>query len=104
MSVAALIGAAHERARAILSRERKALDALAAELVAKEMVTAGRLDEILLGAGAKLPPRTVPPGMPAPVVALPPAAGPKPKPAAKPARPAAAATRVIREPRQAPRR
>jgi len=103
MSVAALIGSAHERARAILSRERKALDALAAELVAKEMVTAGRLDEILTGAGAKLRPRTLPPGTPAPVVALPPAARPKPKAAAKPARPAAAATRAVREPSPAPR-
>jgi cell division protease FtsH len=53
--VAALIGSAHDQARAILGRERAALDALAAELVAHEMVTARRLDEVLVKAGAKLP-------------------------------------------------
>ncbi|HZC32813.1 MAG TPA: AAA family ATPase, partial [Candidatus Bathyarchaeia archaeon] len=54
-AVASYISAAHDQARAILSRERAALDALAAELVAHEMVTARRLDEILAQAGAKLP-------------------------------------------------
>jgi cell division protease FtsH len=54
-AVAALISAAHEKARAILSRERAALDALAAELVAHEAATGKRIDEILAEAGAKLP-------------------------------------------------
>ena len=54
-AVAGLIGAAHDRARAILSRERAALDALAAELVAHEMANAARIDEILTAAGAKIP-------------------------------------------------
>jgi cell division protease FtsH len=53
--VARLIRSAHDKARALLSRERKALDALAAELVAHEMVTAAQIDEILTKAGAKLP-------------------------------------------------
>jgi cell division protease FtsH len=53
--VARLIGSAHEQARALLSRERKALDALAAELVAHEAVGAARIDGILKQAGAKLP-------------------------------------------------
>jgi len=55
-AVAELIASAHEKARAILSRERAALDALAAELLANEMVGASRIDEILEAAGAKLPP------------------------------------------------
>jgi cell division protease FtsH len=54
-AVAALIGSAHDQARTLLSRERRALDALAAELVAHEMVTSRRLDEILAQAGARLP-------------------------------------------------
>jgi cell division protease FtsH len=53
--VARLVRSAHDQARALLSRERKALDALAAELVAHEMVTAAQIDEILTKAGAKLP-------------------------------------------------
>jgi cell division protease FtsH len=59
-AVAALISSAHEQARAILSRERAALDALAAELVAHEAVGARRIDEILTAAGAKIP--AAPPG------------------------------------------
>jgi cell division protease FtsH len=54
-AVASYISSAHDQARAILSRERAALDALAAELVAHEMVAARRLDEILAQAGARLP-------------------------------------------------
>jgi cell division protease FtsH len=54
-AVATLIGEAHDRARTLLSRERAALDALAAELVAHEAVGAARIDEILKKAGAKLP-------------------------------------------------
>jgi len=49
---------------AILGRERAALDALAEELVAKEMVSAQRLDEILVKAGATLPPAQPGPGAP----------------------------------------
>jgi cell division protease FtsH len=63
-AVTALIGAAHEQARALLSRERKALDALAAELIAHEAVGAARIDEILKEAGAKLPVITAAPGAP----------------------------------------
>ena len=54
-AVASYLSSAHDQARAILGRERAALDALAAELVAHEVVTAARIDEILTGAGAKLP-------------------------------------------------
>src|SRR4029079_319940 len=63
-AVTALIGAAHEQARALLSRERKALDGLAAELVAHEAVGAAGIDEILKEAGAKLPVITAAPGAP----------------------------------------
>jgi len=63
-AVAELIASAHKRARAILSRDRAALDALAAELVAHEAVGARRIDEILVGAGAKLPPVVEAPGSP----------------------------------------
>jgi cell division protease FtsH len=76
-AVTALIGAAHEQARALLSRERKALDALAAELVAHEAVGAARIDEILIQAGAKLPVVTADPGAPPRVEG----AGPIQKPA-----------------------
>jgi cell division protease FtsH len=58
--VARLIRSAHDQARTLLSRNRKALDALAAELVAHEMVTAAQIDDILKKAGSKLP--AVPPG------------------------------------------
>jgi cell division protease FtsH len=54
-AVATLIGQARDRARALLTSERAALDALAAELVAHEAVGAARIDEILTQAGAKLP-------------------------------------------------
>ena len=86
--VAGLIAAAHDRARATLSRNRAALDALAAELVAHESVTARRLDEILVAAGAKLP--SEPTGS---------AAAPhveRPKTAAKPRVAAARAVRRLR--------
>jgi cell division protease FtsH len=63
-AVTALIGAAHEQARPLLNRERKALDALAAELVAHEAVGAARIDEILTQAGAKLPVVNADPGAP----------------------------------------
>ena len=87
-AVAAYINSAHDQARAILSRERAALDALAAELVAREVVSAARIDEILKQAGAKLP--DVPPGSAtAPRVDQPPQA----------AKPRVAATRTRKEPR-----
>src|SRR6266550_750029 len=54
-AVAAYVGKAHDQARAVLGRERAALDTLAAELVAHEMVTARGIDEILAKAGARLP-------------------------------------------------
>jgi cell division protease FtsH len=63
-AVTALIASAHERARSLLSRERRALDALAEELVAHEAVGAARIDEILKEAGAKLPVITAAPGAP----------------------------------------
>jgi cell division protease FtsH len=63
-AVTALIASAHEQARALLSRERRALDALAEELVAHEAVGAARIDEILKKAGAKLPVVTAAPGAP----------------------------------------
>jgi cell division protease FtsH len=75
-AVASYIGAAHDQARAILSRERRALDALAAELVSKEAVTGKRIDEILREAGAKLPEPTTPYGMPQPAESP----GPPPSP------------------------
>jgi cell division protease FtsH len=87
-AVATLIGEAHDQARTLLSRERAALDALAAELVAHEAVGAARIDEILVQAGAKLP------------VA---AAGPVSPPRADAPRPVAtarvAASRAVRQPR-----
>ena len=49
--VAALITAARDRATTIIRRARPALDALADELVAHEMVDSWRLDEILTNAG-----------------------------------------------------
>ena len=61
-AVARLIGSAHGQARAILSRERAALDALAAELVSHEAVGAQRIDEILTKAGATLPHGVAEPG------------------------------------------
>jgi cell division protease FtsH len=61
-AVAALISSAHDQARAVLSRERAALDALAAELVAHEAVAGRRIDEILVQAGAKLPDVVAGPG------------------------------------------
>jgi cell division protease FtsH len=63
-AVNALIASAHEQARALLSRERRALDALAEELVAHEAVGAARIDEILKAAGAKLPVVTAAAGAP----------------------------------------
>jgi cell division protease FtsH len=75
--VRALIETAHQQARAILSRERAALDALAEELVAKEMVTAQRLDEILTRAGATLPPASPGPGAPPPIELQSPPATPR---------------------------
>jgi cell division protease FtsH len=84
--VARLIGAAHDQARALLSRNRKALDALAAELVAHEMVTAAQIDEILKKAGAKLP--AVAPGS---------ATAPHVEPAAPKATRRAATTRAPRQ-------
>ena len=88
-AVAELISEAHEQARAILGRERKALDALAAELVAHEMVTAARIDELLKEAGAKLPPVVEGPGTPPRVETAPGAAKPR-----------AAATRAAKRPQR----
>ena len=76
-AVAGLIGSAHKQARAILSRNRAALDALAAELVAHEMVGAQRIDEILTKAGAKLPKVVAAPGTPPHVVSVPGEAAPR---------------------------
>ena len=79
-AVADLISSAHLQARGVLDKERKALDDLAAELVAHEMVTARRLDEILAQAGAKLPP--VQPAIGAVPRLEPPSPKPKPRVAA----------------------
>ena len=87
-AVATLIGAAHDQARALLTRERAALDALAAELVAHEAVGAARIDEILKNAGAKLPAVTSGPG------ASPRVDGPRPV-----ATPRVAASRSVRQSR-----
>jgi cell division protease FtsH len=87
-AVAAYISAAHDQAQALLGRERAALDALAEELVAHEMVTARRLDEILAEAGAHLPdadPQSGP---------TPPVAAPQPMP-----KPRVAAVRAVRRQR-----
>jgi cell division protease FtsH len=86
-AVAALIGSAHDQAMAILGRERGALDALAAELVAHEMVSGHRLDEIIAEAGAKLPDAAPGPGT-APRVDAP----------APEAKPRVAATRAVGRP------
>jgi len=87
-AVADLISAAHDQARGVLGKERAALDALAAELVAHEMVTARRLDEILAQSGAKVPP-------PAPALGPIPRVLPtRPKP-----RPPVAATRALKRTR-----
>jgi len=62
-AVVEIITAARDHASAIVLRARPALDALAEELVAHEMVDARRLDEILLQAGfspAKAPETSAP--------------------------------------------
>jgi cell division protease FtsH len=89
-AVAAYISAAHDQARSILSSERAALDALAAELVSNEAVTGKRIDEILIKAGARLP--AVVPGS---------AAAPHVEPAPPKTKPPVAASRAVRRPRQA---
>jgi len=61
-AVAKLMEQAHKQARTVLGRERRALDALAAELVAHEAVGAARIDEILVKAGTKLPVVVAEPG------------------------------------------
>jgi cell division protease FtsH len=63
-AVAAIITAARDRATEILRAARPALDALADELVAHEMVDSRRLDEILLQAGLT-PAKPAPSGDPA---------------------------------------
>jgi cell division protease FtsH len=83
-AVGALIGAAHEQARELLGRERAALDALAAELVAHEMVTARGIDEILARTGARLPGSSKPAG-----------SGPRPESASRKPIPRVAATRAV---------
>ena len=50
-AVAGIIAIAHDQATAIIRRARPALDALADELVAHEMIDGQRLDEILVQAG-----------------------------------------------------
>jgi cell division protease FtsH len=50
-AVAALLESARERARALLTQHRDVLDALADELIAKEMVSGARLAEIAASAG-----------------------------------------------------
>ncbi len=94
-AVAAYVGKAHDQARAVLSRERKALDALAAELVAHEMVSAARIDEILKEAGAKLPDVVAGPGSP-PRVEAPPVAKPTRRAAATRAPRAVGRTKATR--------
>jgi hypothetical protein len=47
--VARLLGEARTRATEVIRRERASLDALAAELVSREVVDARRLDEIFAG-------------------------------------------------------
>jgi cell division protease FtsH len=49
-----LIEGAHQQARAVLTKHRSVLDTLAAELVAKEMVSGARLAEIAAAAGDPL--------------------------------------------------
>ena len=83
-AVAVYIGEAHDQARALLGRERPALDAVAAELVAREMITAKRLDEILADAGAQLPDAA------AGARVTPPVAAPQPR------KPRVAAARAVR--------
>jgi cell division protease FtsH len=75
--VVAIITAARDRATSILRTARPALDALADELVAHEMVDSRRLDEILVKAGLR-PAEAAPSGVPA-VAAT---ASPGPTPAA----------------------
>ena len=75
--VVAIITAARDRATSIIRTARPALDALADELVAHEMVDSRRLDEILIKAGFK-PAEAAPSGLPA-VAAT---ASPGPTPAA----------------------
>jgi cell division protease FtsH len=88
-AVASYISAAHDQARAILSRERASLDALAAELVSVEAVTGKRIDEILRKAGAQLP--AVPPGS---------AVAPHVEPAPPRTKPPVAASRAVRRSRR----
>ena len=76
--VVAIITAARDRATSIIRTARPALDALADELVAHEMVDSRRLDEILVKAGFK-PAEAAPSGVPA-VAAT---ASPGPTPAAR---------------------
>src|SRR5207249_1883 len=83
-SVATLIGTARDQARALLTRERAGLAALAADLAARGALTAARIDEILVEAGAKLPPVSPSPGAPPHVQP------PKPQGTAKASRRAAA--------------
>jgi cell division protease FtsH len=62
--VVAIITAARDRATTIIRSARPALDALAAELIAHEMVDSRRLDEILVQAGFT-PAEAAPSGVPA---------------------------------------
>jgi cell division protease FtsH len=93
-AVKALVDTAHAQARAVLGRERAALDALAAELVAHEMVTARRLDEILAKAGAKVPVA----GAGVPVSSAGPGPAPRVAPPPRKTTPRAAATRAPKRP------
>ena len=78
-AVVSIITAARDRATEIIRTARPALDALADELVAHEMVDGPRLDEILLKAGFT-PAKAAPSGEPALAASAP--AGPKPARAA----------------------
>jgi cell division protease FtsH len=78
-AVVAIITAARDRATEILRTARPALDALAGELVAHEMVDSRRLDEILLQAGFT-PAKAAASGKPAIAASAP--ASPAPAPAA----------------------
>ena len=78
-AVVSIVTAARDRATEIIRTARPALDALADELVAHEMVDGPRLDEILLKAGFT-PAKAAPSGEPALAASAP--AGPKPARAA----------------------
>jgi cell division protease FtsH len=84
-AVVAIITAARDRATTIIRTARAALDALADELVAHEMVDGQRLDEILVQAGFTPAPAAAS-GTPALAAASPSGPAPPPSPARPPSR------------------